>query len=140
MGSPPWTGPRVETRYRFVGRKVGGYRFPLPAQADGCFRTSASARIRIESAGVFAVAALFSNEGASPFSFAMLLTLMCDFSALLIAFCSLAIRPSGRACDRDNWSTYAFATTNLAGHSIFCWFCTFRSDTMTDLAASISFC
>src|ERR1700731_2833759 len=41
---------------------------------------------------------------------------------------------------RDNWSTYALATTNCAGHSIFCWFCTFSSLTRTDFAASISFC
>jgi hypothetical protein len=105
MGSPPWTGPRVETRYRFVGRKVGGYRFAIPAQADGCFRTSASARIRIESAGVFAVAALFSNEEAIPFNFAILLLFMCDVSALAMVFRSLAIRLAGRACALDNWST-----------------------------------
>ena len=74
-------------------------------QADGCFRTSASACMRIESAGVFAVAALFSSEGAMPFNFAALFWLMCDLSALLITFCNSAIRPAGRAFDLDNWST-----------------------------------
>jgi len=63
-------------------RPPRGYRFPIPAQADGCLRTSASACIRIESAGVFAVAASFSSEGAIPFNFAMLLLLRCDLSAL----------------------------------------------------------
>ena len=39
--------------------------------------------IRIESVGVFAVAALFSSEGAILFNFAMLLLRMYDLSALL---------------------------------------------------------
>src|SRR2546421_4323987 len=34
----------------------------------------------------------------------------------------------------------ALPTANLAGHTIFCWFCTFSSLTRTVLAASISFC
>src|SRR4029077_16367351 len=108
--------------------------------ADGCFRISAKACIRAESAGLFAVAALFSSDGAMPFNFASLPRLICELSALWIAFCRAAIRSAGKACDRDNWSTYAFATTNCAGHSIFCWFCTFSSDTRTVFAASISFC
>jgi len=61
--------------------------------------------IRIESAGDFAVAALFSNEGARALNFARLFALRCDFSALLIAFCNFAIRPAGRACERASWST-----------------------------------
>jgi hypothetical protein len=48
----------------------------------------------------------------------MLLLLVCDLSALLIAFCSSEIRLAGRASDLDNWSTYAFATTkNVAVES-----------------------
>lgn len=39
-------------------------------QAEGCFRTSANARIRIESAGVLAVAALVSNGDAIRCNFA----------------------------------------------------------------------
>src|SRR6267378_1959673 len=81
------------------------------------------------------MAALFSNDGAMRFNFASLPLLMCELSALWIAFRRAAIRSAGRACDRDNWSTYAFATTNCAGHSIFCWFCTFSSLTRTDFAA-----
>src|SRR6266404_44138 len=79
---------------------------------DGCFRISAKACSRAESAGLFAMAALFSNDGAMRFSFASLLWLMCELSALWIALCRAAIRSAGKACDRDNWSTYAFATTN----------------------------
>src|SRR5579859_7569024 len=106
---------------------------------DGCFRISAKACSRVESAGFFAVAALFSNDGAMRFNLASLLLLMCELSALWIAFRKSAIRAAGRACDRDNWSRYALATTNRAGHSIFCWFCTFNSGICTVLAASISF-
>ena len=106
---------------------------------DGCFRISAKACSRAESAGLFAMAALFSNDGAMRLNFASLLWLMCELSALWIAFWRAAIRSAGKACDRDNWSTYAFATTSCAGHSIFCWFCTFSSGTRTVFAASISF-
>jgi len=49
--------------------------FQNSAQADGCFRTSASARIRIESAGELAVAEFFSNAGAIRFNFATVLLL-----------------------------------------------------------------
>lgn len=49
--------------------------------ADGCFRTSAKACSRVASAGLFAVAALFSNDGAMLFNFASLLLLMCELSA-----------------------------------------------------------
>src|SRR5437016_7891505 len=49
-------------------------------QAVGCFRMSAKACKRAESAGLFAVAALFSNDGAMLFSFATLPLLMCERS------------------------------------------------------------
>ena len=73
---------RFLIRSSILSSLLGFSAFPILAQADGCFRTSASACIRIESAGVFAVAALFSSEAAMPFNFAILLLLMCDVSAL----------------------------------------------------------
>ena len=45
------------------------------------------ARMRMASAAFFASAALFSNEAAMSDNFVKLLWLMCDFSALFIAFC-----------------------------------------------------
>ena len=44
--------------------------------ADGCFRMSAKACNRLESEGLFAVAALLSRDGAMRFNFATLLLLM----------------------------------------------------------------
>jgi hypothetical protein len=50
--------------------------------ADGCFRISAKACKRVESAGLFAVAALCSNDGAMLPNFASLLLLRCELCAL----------------------------------------------------------
>src|SRR6267142_5013008 len=58
---------------------------------DGCFRISAKACSRAESAGLFAMEALFSNDGARRFNFASLL----ELSALWIAFRRSAIRFAG---------------------------------------------
>ena len=68
--------------------------------ATGFLRISASARKRVESAGLFAVVALASRDGAMPFNFATLLSLMWDFSALAIAFCRELICFAGKACER----------------------------------------
>jgi hypothetical protein len=38
------------------------------------------------------------------FNFASLLLLMCEVSALWIAYCRDAICSAGKACERDNWS------------------------------------
>src|SRR5215475_1285833 len=101
---------------------------------------AASARIRDPSAAVFAEAALFSTEGAIFLSLDTLPLFMWELSALAMALRKSVICFSGNACDRDNWSRYALATTKVEGHSIFCWFCTFSSASLTALAASISFC
>ena len=61
--------------------------------------------MRCESAGLFAVAALFSKDGAMLCSFASVLLLMCELSALWMAFCRAAMRSAGKACERFNWST-----------------------------------
>src|SRR5580700_7365234 len=50
--------------------------------ADGCFRISAKACNRVASTGLFALAALFSNDGAMLFNFASLLLLMCELSTV----------------------------------------------------------
>ena len=54
--------------------------------AAGCLRICAREFNRLASAGLFAVAALFSSDGAIRFNFATLLLLMCEVSALWIAF------------------------------------------------------
>ena len=46
------------------------------AAGDICFNRSANARTRIESAGLFAVVALFSSDGAIPLNFAIFFPLM----------------------------------------------------------------
>src|SRR5579864_4706909 len=69
---------------------------------DGCLRISAKACSRVESAGLFAVAALCSNDGAMPFNFARLLRLRCELSALWIAFRRAVTCSAGNAFDRDN--------------------------------------
>src|SRR5579864_240073 len=76
-----------------------------PERHERRCRTSTSACSRIESAGVFAVSALFSKVDDILFNFAILFLLLCEFSALRIAFSSCAIWLAGRACERDNWST-----------------------------------
>lgn len=63
---------------------------------------SAKARNRVESAGLFAVAALASRDGAKPFSFATFFSFMCDLSAFWIAFCREVTCFDGKACDRAN--------------------------------------
>ena len=84
--------------------------------------SSANARRRFASVRFFSAEALACNDAAVRFNFARLLLLMCEFSAPLIASRRPAIRSAGKACERSNWSTYAFATTKLAGHTSFCWF------------------
>ena len=73
------------------------------------------------------MAALFSKDGGHALQLRDLLLFMCEVSALWMAFCRAAIRSAGKACERSNWSRYALATTKFAGHSIFCWFCTFSA-------------
>src|SRR5260370_41384882 len=47
----------------------------------GCFRIAAKECSRAESAGLLAVAALFSNDGSMRCNFASMLGLMCELSA-----------------------------------------------------------
>src|SRR5712691_7812550 len=70
-------------------------------QCAGRFRISARACNRFESAVLFVMAALFSNEGARLLSFASSPRFMCEASALWIAFRRAAIRSAGRPCDRS---------------------------------------
>src|ERR1700693_190388 len=72
------------------------------AYADGCFRMSAKACNRLESFGLFAVAALFCTDGAMCFNFARSLLLMCEVSAALRAARRAAMRSAGKACERSN--------------------------------------
>src|SRR5258705_6293259 len=51
-------------------------------QRAGCFRISARACNRVESASLFALAALFSNDGARLFRFASSFCFRCELSAL----------------------------------------------------------
>jgi hypothetical protein len=82
-----------------------GVRLPLQFgkdQSAGRFKISARACNRFESAVVFVMAALFSNDGARPLSFASSFRFICEVSALWIAFRRAAIRSAGRPCDRSN--------------------------------------
>src|ERR1700684_4242413 len=73
-----------------------------PAYADGCFKIFAKACSRAASAGLVAIAAFFSKDGAMLLNFATLLLLMCEFSASRIPARRAAIRSAGKACDLSN--------------------------------------
>src|SRR5258706_13595762 len=80
----------------------------------GRFRISARACNRFESAVLFVMAALFSNEGARLLSFASSPRFMCEVSALWIACRRAAIRSAGQPCDRCNCYTYGLGTAHYS--------------------------